>query len=112
MKSRRCRLDRLPSVPRGTPPNYPALLFRQEWFALRLRVLYTRAQPPPFRSRLNRRVRQAYSRGRTMHLQLLGASARVRLTHPTLGSVPAACWEAPRRLSADVLKAPLGELAQ
>ena len=30
-----------------------------------------------------RRVRQAYSRGRTLRLQLRGASARVRLTHPT-----------------------------
>src|SRR5690349_12571570 len=34
-------------------------------------------------SRNNRRVRQAYSRGRTTPLQLRGASARVRLTHPT-----------------------------
>ena len=30
-----------------------------------------------------RRVRQAYSRGRTTQLQVQGASARVRLTHPT-----------------------------
>ena len=34
----------------------------------------------------DRRVRQAYSRGRTMRLQGPGASARVRLTHPTVSA--------------------------
>src|ERR1035438_8914044 len=48
----------------------------------------------------NRRVRQAYSRGRTAQLQVHGASARVRLTHPTVtkkrGS-PSMLWKSSRK---------------